>query len=267
MPREEFTFKVRGTDGRIPASTFVHAINNALTMLNNVDMAASASTSPMLIWHIKRVSQRSPLAVTLEAEPKIEAKMPPIAVARHLVRICGHLERRSVRPRDVLDDGLIAAKELVATLDRGLTEIIISSEGVSARLTQRLAANVDAILGTRFYYVDTELEGRLEGIVVHGREPEFYIYDLLTDDRTRCIFSPEFIPQVADLIKTRARVRVSGRARYTQKHKPTIVQVDYFEALPAEQDLPTLEDLHKMDINITGGLDPVEYVRRLRDVE
>ena len=60
------------------------------------------------------------------------------------------------------------------------------------------------------------------------------------------------------------RVVVSGRIRY-RSHKPTSIQAEEIHPLRDASELPQLEDMPPIDI--TGGLSPEEYVRRLRDAQ
>ena len=115
------------------------------------------------------------------------------------------------------------------------------------------------------FFTTSQLEGRLEILSVHGETPEFCIYDPITDQPVRCTFTPDSVVKAADLIKRRARVRVLGRAKYNRKHKPTALEVESFEVLRDQCDLPQIADLHKARINITGDAGSVDFVRGLRD--
>ncbi len=267
MPKQSLTISMTPRDGALPVSSLVRAIQQTVGGLRAVDKAASESGHPALDWCVEKASMKSPFTMTIAGVPRNGKGAVPDAARPFLVGLRA-INSGAQRPPGFTNEALTYAKGLVGVLADGVSELRLSSGRHTVRLTHHVAANVDSVLGIRReYYVMTELDGRLESISVHGQAPDFCIYDPITNQPIRCIFSPDDIGRAADLIKARARVRVSGRAKYNRKDQPISVEVQEFVTLREQGDLPQIRDLHKACIDITGGQDSVEYVRGIRDAE
>lgn len=103
--------------------------------------------------------------------------------------------------------------------------------------------------------------GKLEGINVHGGKSTFVVYDPLTNTKINCTFPDEDLEKVKEALPY--RVSITGTATYNAKGQVTSIKVETFRKLRQRKDLPQARDLER--INFTGGLDPVEYIRSLRD--
>jgi hypothetical protein len=251
----------------LTTEAFIEAVQDAVLMLRSIEGNMAKEKRPASRWRIEAVSLHSPLEITIsEITPK---GFEPLHAIFPFVRGLDSLNGSAQTPEHFGQDTLRLCKRLVGLLNNGLAamEFLIPDEE-TARPTQHIAANVDQILGRapEFYFEDTELEGRLEALSVHG-QPEFWIYDLITDSGTRCEFEAKDLGAVADLVKRRARVRVCGKVKFNQTHHPVSVDVVAFTPLRGQDELPQIRDLHRAHIDITGGENAVEYIRGLRDAE
>lgn len=268
MTRKTLTVRLLGRDGISP-DTLIDALRDAVIVLQDVAREVSGGESRPVQWQIKRIKYESPLEMEIAEAPQTQDVTEMADVMGPFVRGLRAIEAGANRPAHFSDNALYMVKRLVGLLNNGLTKMEFCTQGeAGVTPTQHVAAHVDEILGTasRFYYEETELEGRVELLSIHGA-PDFWIYDPLTDEPIKCAFKPEHIDQVAELIKRRARVRVLGKTKFNREHRPISVEVQAFERLPDQAELPQIADLHRAGINITGGLSAVEYLRRMRDAQ
>lgn len=86
-------------------------------------------------------------------------------------------------------------------------------------------------------------------------------------DHPRCFvevsFKNEDMGRVRDAL-TR-RVMVAGRLERSSSGQPLKIRMRDLTVLPQKGELPQLTDLAGVDPDFIGGMDPVEYVRNLRD--
>jgi hypothetical protein len=262
---KSISIRLEGRDGLLTADSFIYAVGDILRILEDVDKGLSSDGKARARWELVGASMNTPATLTFAERVSDSANGRDIIGA--VLDGIKQLEASPIRPRYFSDAALAWAKRLVSQLDNGLSSIEVSSGSVLVRPTQHAAANIDCIVGSRqrWYYVKTQLDGRIEELSIHGHAPAFCIYDAITDQPIRCFFKTDDISQVADLIKRRARLRVMGEAKYNQKHRPVSIDVESFEVLPEQADLPQLSDLHDAHIDITSGRDSVDFVRELRD--
>jgi hypothetical protein len=150
-------------------------------------------------------------------------------------------------------------RALKVTTNDGVESFGIETPKGKIDTTPKLAGHVRAMMKP-VYDERTTIDGQLIRIEWES-PPRFFITHPLTNQRISCIFKP------ADLEKAKAafphRVEATGTMRLNSSGQPVSFVVDHFEKIPLE--LPTLDDLS--GVNITNGLDPSEFVRRLRDGE
>jgi hypothetical protein len=91
------------------------------------------------------------------------------------------------------------------------------------------------------------------------------LFNRVLDEYVPCYFSArskELEATARDAWKR--RVRVSGKILVSyQSRRPNRIDVESIEILPRKSELPRLADLPPLDI--TGGMEEAEYVRKLRD--
>ncbi len=108
------------------------------------------------------------------------------------------------------------------------------------------------------------LIGKLETVTVHGGKPAFFIYDPLTGEKIICHIPEDRMAEAKDALDTHPhRVSVTGKVKYNRAGKPISIEVADFTPLRDRHELPQMKDLEGIDL--TGGVDPTEYIRRLRD--
>ncbi len=103
------------------------------------------------------------------------------------------------------------------------------------------------------------VEGRAESASIHGRNV-LRLWDPLTGQAIECHFPDTALDQVREAFGR--RVQVAGPVRYNALGRPCSVQLERLRVFREQSELPQARDLEGIDI--TGGADPTEYIRRLR---
>ena len=155
------------------------------------------------------------------------------------------------------------AKQIPSVLADGVARVAISSpdspdSGV-ATVSQHLAANAASLMPKEHDELGT-IRGKLERLDTHGAYT-FSVWDAVTGHKVDCVFPEDRYEEVLGLV--RRRVDVSGRIRYTGAGLPYRVIVEEIRELPDHYSISEL--LNGPPMNLTGGLEEAEYVRRLRD--
>lgn len=265
MTTPTMTITIDAGDSGLEASSLWQAMRATVDALDRLDRAMGQTRRPSNKWIIREISMRSPLRLTLAGERDIAAANdidPTKVFIRGFRQIqCGK------RPIYFDDAVLNDIQKIISLTHNGMgslrysvpeeEDVIPTSEisGDLACFRERLTKDYESL---------TELDGKLETINVHD-QPEFFIYDRLTDNAVRCFFEPGDAEQVGQLL-TR-RVRVKGYAKFTANHEPKSVRVQSFKSLPDIQDVPRIRDIHQTGLSITGGQDSVEYIRGMRDAK
>ena len=196
---------------------------------------------------LKGISFSSPLEV--HAAPALARRyVDPStlsAISRAVVSGFHHLAEHEDRPDHFSTRALELTRTLSLLTDQG--RIVVSNGvGEPAALTIRIASTVDGILGPALESYGS-VEGRLEGIITHGRR-RFFVYDSLSGCQVRCFFDDS--TSIGDLLKYfERRVIVSGLVRSKAfTGQPTSIRVSDIDGLrPDSELLSTREVLSKWE--------------------
>lgn len=260
MANNKLIIEIAGRDDGVDVSSFANVVTSAVGILRALTESVRPDDGGVK-FRITAASMSSPLRLTLEALPtRPEVELPAIVPA--FLAGLRAIESGVVQPAHFTDEALRRAKGLVRPLTDGVAGITFSSPAKRSRpvrVTQQLAVNVDTLWNRapKPREAWTQIEGRLEKISVHG-ESEFFIYDRLTDDAIRCFFGARDAAELGGLL--RRRIRVTGTARFNAEHRPVSMKVEEYEVVPQRDELPSVADLHRAKLNITGGRDPVDYL-------
>ena len=243
---------VGGKDDAIDALDFLKVVRTTISVLD----AIKGDTK----WLVGNVSRSSPVSIEFVSE-SVES---PKAISTFVSGIRS-LNSEPKRPPGFNELALVRSKKLVRPLGNGISELTLVIEGADpVRVTQHVAASVDAICHAPSYEIYTELEGTLGQILVHGHKSEFCIFDEITDKPTTCKFDGKEAESVGALITH--RVRVYGKATYSRNHFPKVIEVERWKG-PIGEDAPTFRDVHDAKIRIASKESSEGIIRRLRDTD
>ncbi len=263
---QAFTILIEGRDIGVPAERLGEVLVRTLSVLRAIDAGISEDGKATIQWNVTRATTNSPLSLTLEAQVPGTRSDVSRSVVKSYMDGLRDLESGRGVPAEFGDDGLKEARSLLSLLDRGIARLEFAMPGESGIApTLRSAAAIDEYFGRRptYHLAETTIEGSLETITIHGGEA-FDIFDQLSGTRVRCILPDGRLPEALSALGK--RVAVSGRARFNDKGRPISIEVETIRVLRQGKDLPAASSFEgdgKLDI--TGGIDSAEFVRRLRD--
>jgi hypothetical protein len=260
IPGNTLTIEVTGRDGNVPVSSLVRILRDTLAILKDIDAEMAARRQGTLRWEVVEASLNSPLTMTIVGEPLRSDEFSG-GVASACLDNLDRLER-GVEPHPYFPEtAMEMAKHLASVRNDGVSSVVFSSpDRAPFEPTQHLSANVEAILRRRYLFETTTLEGTLEAISVHGKYT-FEIYDVLTGFGVKCEFDEGLFDAAVSAL--RHRVAVTGVAKFNRTGRPMSMKVESMVRLRKPEELPKFRE----GIDITGGIDSAEYVRRMRDAE
>lgn len=178
----------------------------------------------------------------VRAEPAIDDVSPSRLreVAAVVAEGLATIEDAAVRPSYFTDRALEQAREL-AKLAAPEMPIAVRNGRARTSLTARLVANVEEVLGEDEQTIGT-VEGKLEALNVHGQSNRFSVYDALTGSKVECNLTSRVTVEDLRLAIGR-RVSVRGPVRSRPGGRVVSVQAEELHILPAEEDLPSPEDV------------------------
>lgn len=236
----------------IPVATFVEAARRLCAILTEVD--ASISGRHSLEWGIAGL--RSSSAV-LEAMPRVLQDDYPDnspEVISAVVSGMRQIDKQATRPKHFSDEALEDAKHLAAVLNDhvervDLRAVVRGRPPVTASVTQRVAANVNELIGPRYTALGS-IEGTMELVSIHGTV-YFNIYDLLTRRKVRCVCDMDVLH---DLIGSLGkRLLVYGEIRFTAAGLPVSIRVEKVRILRERSELPQPSDLDRIPAGQSPG--------------
>lgn len=272
MPQAQISIDVSGRKDLVDALDWHTILHETLATLGALTRAVSEEKNikrpRSTRWKITEASTKSPLHFTLSEEstdiddPSEEAVRLYIAGLKELDREIDP-EKPPTEPPPFFDmRALESARRLVAVLRSDTGSLIFSSPGIDpVSATERVAITVDELIGARFR-ASGALEGILETLTIKGGT-KFKLHDPLTNVRIACYVSPDKVDEAKAAWPH--RVAVYGEIRYAKSGKPLSIDVQQIRRLRTRSELPQLQDIGPVDI--TGGIDSSEYIRRVRDVE
>lgn len=142
-----------------------------------------------------------------------------------------------------------------------IDRLTIEGDGVEPlTLTRTDDARLQVPAG-RGYHEVSQLDGKLDLISVRNRLL-FVIEEHVTGVRVPCTFPGQMADRVKDALGK--RVIVEGLIRYNANDIPTSV-TEITDLFIRPKPLKTLEELVGSAPDFTGGIDPVRYVRQMRE--
>lgn len=267
MAKQELTITLAGKHEMLSPASFITAMDSLVALLRSIDSSFWRVEAPRYKWHISSASMKSPMNVSMVAT-LASPEAPNADVVGALFAGLKALDAQPKIPSYFDEDALLAARRLVSVYRDSIASISLASPGrADVRPTTRVARNVDELVAeerAKFYHGYGSIEGRLRQITVDPRvgheRSSIQIVDRVSGNVVPCRLSPDMAQELAKLMRN--RVVLYGTIRYDESHQPTRIQVESYDPIP--EVLPSLEDLHRIGVNITGGEDAADYVDHLR---
>lgn len=238
--RQEGNELVLELDGpRLTEKKFMSALKAFFSILN--DVADTASGEKKAVTWIVSVHRGSQLVKAKGTSKKVSSEK--------IVEICGaineglaSLNERAKRPRFFSDSSLKQASGLAHIIDidgKGVERVGIGRNGSFSRLSHKVVAHVEELIGVEQPSIGT-IDGRLEVVSARGGF-HFSVYDGLTDKRVKCEVGQDKLEAILSAFNH--RVTVTGLIRYRRDGLPKSIEVEDFEVIPPDNELPSHLDV------------------------
>lgn len=259
---DRISIEIAGRDeaDHLTVKSFLKVAGKTFDILKKLDV------NNTLQWRIERVQMNSPLELVYAAEPRDEIGAYDSDISEQCLDLFDSLQR-GVRPSlrvpvTVFTD----AAAVISTMSNGVSRIHLRSKSdrVVTPNYERIKSALHELTADKLsddYHEHTSLEGVLKTSSTHGGS-HLCIYDRITGDAIHCKLGDEMFKELFASSNMNRRVSVTGLAFY-KKEKPVSISVESYEFLPSLQDV--MPDRGPSGLNITGGMDSVEYLRSIRD--
>jgi hypothetical protein len=264
MTDNRLSIRIGGKGEDIDAQALLVVLEETVALLRDLDSRMNDGQHTVR-WMIESASKNSPFQGGLRGDVMAAASgghaMP---ITDELIASFSELEIGAGRPKYFTDAMLDRAKRISGVVGKRVSNVTYthgSAKPVS--VTGFTAANAVKYQMPDAYSAYGEIEGRLDQITSHEERTEFCIYDPLTKRAIACEFDPDDLKAVLEAMNK--RVRVSGLVVYKRKdHEPRRVRVDHWRTMTADADIPTIQAVHDLRIDLTRGRPSEEVIRALR---
>lgn len=252
----------------VTAHSVIEVLDNSIRALEDIDRYESRALT--LQWRISKLltTQTKPrlqrVQIMLFAEPKDQVKKSSIGVAKRYLSQMDNFRKGTDLIERFPERAIEPVRRVSAVLNNGVHQMNLRSAEMNVEVNKETLQHIDEANRNRFYYSHGTVEGYLLVLDSSGNKPHFDIIETTAKNQVACYFDDMRIEQDAYRLWKR-RVSAVGKIKYNQTGKRISVQVYSLSPLPLDSELP-LPTIHSlMGMNITGGVDSVQYIRGLRD--
>ena len=255
---DSLEFQLYGDAEAVYYDSLVKALEDVQRLVRDVDWDVTRETVGRR-WVVERLRSSTP---TIAIRPAMDGAETLDVLMRGLQTVVDPVDREL--PSSFSESALEDLRRM-GRLFKGKTrlrKLVFNSNGREiASVTDSIREKVDFILNRGFSEYGS-IDGKLEAINLHGT-PRFTVWDRITNAPVHCTFprSGNWTQKVRSLLQR--RVLVTGRIRYLKDGRPYSMSelTDLIDKTP-DPSLPK-GDFGSIP-NLTGDMDSVEYVRRLR---
>ncbi len=256
--------RLQGDLGNITLDALITALRETQAILEELDTAISGEKKGSLDWVVAGLREGSAELAISPRTRLADRDCGPEVIATYVTSVA-RLEQQAMTPPYLRETGIRRCQRVLRLIGReGVTGIVLVNEDDTRELYLTAQATVHAaqLLQVRHIALGS-IDGTLEAISVH-QKPRFTIYHSWTHKAVTCDFSStDLLEQAKSALG--GRVSVIGMVAINSEHEPVRVKAERLTAFAADGDLPTTASLWGSDPDFTGGLESVEYIRRMRD--
>lgn len=264
----KITIEMKGMladEGEVRVEDFVAQIDAFFEALKQTDRIVSKKDKPTVFYRIVDLSHHSPSTVTLAAFPIDFAEDYSDETVRKFLATLKDIDKKGEAPPEFDYEALEAYKGISKKIDKGLTQLTVSSNGYRCNITQDYSSLIQIIQGPD-EVARGSMSGRIEAINFHTPPYRFTLYPIVGPQRVRCNFPTKKKNDAISAIDK--YVTVFGIIKY--RHKaiyPYEIDIDNIEINPPIDTIPKLADLKGIAPDLTGGLSSEEYIRKMRELD
>lgn len=251
-------------DGQVKAEDFVEQIELLLKALGKTDKIVSQKEKPTISYRIVDMSHSHP-KIVLGLYPILYGEDYTDEIGRLFLSTIEDINTKGEVPSNFDYDALEAYKNIGNIIDKGISELIIRSNGHRYDIRPEYQQRIQLIQGSD-ETARGSLSGKVEAINIHTYPYRFTLYPLVGPSRVKCNFPTKLKNEaIASIDKY---VTVFGIIKY--RHKaiyPYEIDVDFIEPPTPPETLPKFSDIKGIAPDLTKGMSSEEYVRKNRDLD
>jgi len=256
------TFEIKGNLGAITLNAFQTAVNCALRILADYDLAISGEKAGSLDWFITGISAGS-LVIQATSRSKLAEKNFGPKVTEFFVRGWAQIEEAGLTPPLLSERGMLTARKLTRLIGKeGVTGFRVSIPDKAVEITSKSSTHLEPLTRVVQHSIGS-VEGRLMTISIRGRS-RIILYHSRTGKAVTCSIPEAELPRLITTDMLGLRVIAYGRVSSNVLGEPMRVDVEHVRPLRREEDLPDIADLSGKFPDLTGDLSTEEYLRSLR---
>jgi hypothetical protein len=271
MKTPRFTIVLKGSPedgGKLRLEDFLVGVKTITDALKDAEKRLTGRDKSLVKYKIVHLSQNSPATITVEpiAEEFEEEEIvfnPQEAINTVLSELIFIRKEKTV-PQNMDYHSVQKYADINSLRKRHITSVTIKNGHKRIHIDDKFGKNIIAAIGED-EYEEGSLTGNLDTVNTHSGN-KFFIYPLLGADKVQCLFPPELKDSVKDALFE--RVEVEGLLRYKSFDKfPYAIDVKRIEKYPVDEMLSRFSDLVGVAPDATKGINPTEFIRKLRDEE
>jgi hypothetical protein len=265
MTNKHITFRIKGLEKdneNVQFDDFIKQLTFVKQSLSEVDKTVSQSNQETLYYRVVNLSHNNPAIIELEAVPLDEEKNTSEVVINRFYSGISQIYTQGTAPEDFDYDVLQAFSSLTGLLNKGITELTISTNGSSLPITTPLSDKVNEILGEDVFEFGS-ITGMLDQLNLHVNPPVFTVYSTVGGSKLQCNFRRNL--RIIVLQAVGQYVTVYGRIKYKSRgNRPIEMDVDEIEIHPNEEDLPTMSELRGIAPDALDGKTIEEFLWEIK---
>jgi hypothetical protein len=264
MESSGISFRLTGADrgnDLVRAGDFVAFVQRLLGTLSEIDVTLNG--------HVTRIYRFTALEIGSAAGTLHESVDDAYLKRRHILKDVEPAFQELVasvssntKPDWSTPQVLIKLRELVTPLNH-VSAATLHSGNQKVALDDEFRKKVDTAIG-RDVTSFGEIVGTLDAVNVHDHFRAF-LYPRRGETRISCDFSVKQKPEIVAALGSRVRIKGELKRRL-DSDRPYHVRIIAIERLPKDSDLPLFESIFGMS-EAFPDIDPVDYIRRLREAD
>jgi hypothetical protein len=274
QPPRQLEIQLEGSPkngGAVDVDDLYKFLQHLTKTLSAVEREITGDPRAHTAYKIVRLSYSSPLTMVLEGvpipikkrkkEPEIKDLSPAVVTkVRRIVEQVSHDED----PEDIGSSTLALMEDLAAGQYRHISAVRLASAGQSTVIPPDFDAKIRRMLGN-VNRSEGSFKGKLEAVNLHAKTSTVNIYPVIGPARVRGTFRKGQFPNIGEMLNR--TVELHGVLKF-RGDSPHPYEIDIREIVPIPAGaVATAEEIIGSMPGITGGLDPDEYLRKLRDEE
>jgi hypothetical protein len=264
---QKITIVIDGMDG-VPPDSVGTVLEAVFALLESMDKKSWKVGTPRIKWRVADAKLVNPFSITAVGQDLFE-EYPASELALSFVEQLQQIEN-GVLPKFFDDCDLKLAKRLGLEAKRSRHLAITGSENGRQETFEvpRVFWKHVSKLMKQPKQITTQYAS-LDGTLIQlSNDPLKADGTAKLRERTdgaevNCHADPEVAARMAHYLNRQTRVVLYGIVTY-ENEVPKRIQVEDFTALPSDNDLPTLDDLHAMRLRPPRGMNPEDFLDNLR---